>query len=173
MLGIQDDTVFTAFEEREMTEPSPRKIIDESRSIYLSRELPMTKGFGAPVLCDLGSAVVGDIEHVEDIQPDIYRAPEVVLEAPWSYEVDIWNAGCMVWTRDNPHVSRDLRTDKVDAQIWDLFEGGHLFTGIDPEHQRYRSRAHLAELVALLGNPPQAVVDTGKSSHKFFTSQGQ
>ncbi|KAL2212720.1 serine threonine protein kinase, CMGC group [Sarocladium strictum] len=151
MLGIQGDTVFTTFVVQEMTEPSPRKIIDEHRSIYLSRELTMSKGFGAPVLCDFGSAVVGDFEHLEDIQPDVYRAPEVVVEAPWSYEVDIWNAGCM---------------------IWDLIEGGHLFTGMDHEHQRYRSRAHLAEMVALLGDPPQALLDMGKSSHKFFTDRG-
>lgn len=56
----------------------------------------MPKRLGAPVLCDFGSAVPGDQIHREDIQPGIYRAPEVILEAPWSYGVDIWNAGCMV-----------------------------------------------------------------------------
>lgn len=54
----------------------------------------------APVLCDFGSAVAGDMEHTEDVQPDVYRAPEVILEAPWSYEIDVWNAGCMVRIRD-------------------------------------------------------------------------
>ncbi|WAO89789.1 Protein kinase domain-containing protein [Fusarium falciforme] len=111
----------------------------------------MPNTWGAPVLCDFGSAVTGDIEHTEDIQPDIYRAPEVILEAPWPYEVDIWNTSCM---------------------IWDLFEGGHLFTGRDPEYQTYRSRAHPAEMIALLGQPPQALLQSGKSRHKFFTDQG-
>ncbi|KAL3963516.1 hypothetical protein ACCO45_000520 [Purpureocillium lilacinum] len=149
MFGIQDDSVFTAFEEEEQLDPSPRKLVGD-RAIYLSRQLRMPKDWGAPVLCDFGSAVSGDTEHLEDIQPDIYRAPEVILEAPWSYQVDIWNAGCV---------------------IWDLFEGGHLFTGHDPEHQRYRSRAHLAEIIALLGLPPQALLDSGRSSHKFFADQ--
>lgn len=95
MFGIGDDSVFAAFEEQELNEPSPRKEVD-GRSIYTSRELQMPKEWGAPILCDFGSAVAGDIEHTEDIQPDIYRAPEVILEAPWEYQVDIWNAGCMV-----------------------------------------------------------------------------
>ncbi|KAK8112337.1 kinase-like protein [Apiospora kogelbergensis] len=150
MFGINDDSVFTAFEEQELHEPSPRKLVDDGRAIYLSRELQMPKDWGAPVLCDFGSAIIDDREHLEDVQPDIYRAPEVILEAPWSNQIDIWNTGCM---------------------IWDLFEGGHLFTGQGMEHQTYRSRAHLAEIAALLGPPPRALLKSGKSSHKFFTDQ--
>ncbi|KAB5549658.1 serine threonine protein kinase, CMGC group [Coniochaeta sp. 2T2.1] len=133
MFGIEDDSVFTDFEEQEQLDPSPRKILDD-RTIYLSRELQQPK------------------KHTEDVQLDVYRAPEVILEAPWSYQIDIWNAGCMVW---------------------DLFEGGHLFTGHDPEHRKYRSRAHLSEIIALLGQPPKALLDLGKSSQKFFTDEGQ
>ncbi|KAF5027030.1 hypothetical protein F66182_906 [Fusarium sp. NRRL 66182] len=150
MFGIQDDTVFSAFEEQEQQDPSPRKLVDD-RTIYLSRELQMPKEWGAPVLCDFGSAVRGNIEHLEDIQPNIYRAPEVILGAPWSYPVDIWNVGCM---------------------IWDIFQGRHLFTGHDPELQTYRSRAHLAEIIALLGQPPHELLHSGRNSHKFFTDAG-
>ena len=57
-------------------------------------------------------------------------------------------------------------------QVWDLFEGGHLFTGHDPEVHRYRSRAHLAEMIALLGPPPQELLAKGSASKKFFTEQG-
>lgn len=95
MFGIDDDSVFSAFEEQELREPSPRKEVN-GRVVYTSRELQMPKNWGAPVLCDFGSAVAGDVVHFEDVQPDIYRAPEVILEAPWSYEIDIWNTGCMV-----------------------------------------------------------------------------
>ena len=72
--------------------------MDGDRSIYVSRELQMPKEWDALVLCDFGSAVPGDMEHSEDVQPDVYRAPEVILEAPWSYQIDIWNAGCMAST---------------------------------------------------------------------------
>jgi serine/threonine protein kinase len=99
MFSVEDDSIFSDFEEQELVDPSPRKLVD-GRIIYLSRKLRMPKTWGAPFLCDFGSAVTGDIEHTEDVQPDIYRATEVILEAPWSYEVDIWNTGCMVSTRD-------------------------------------------------------------------------
>jgi len=81
MFGIGDDSVFAKFEEQEFQHPSPRKEVD-GRSIYATRELPMPKEWGAPVLFDLGSAVSGDLAHTEDIQPDIYRAPEVLIQAP-------------------------------------------------------------------------------------------
>lgn len=100
MFSVENHSVFNDFEEQELVDPSPRKLVDE-RAIHLSRKLRMPKTWGAPVLCDFGSAVTGDIEHTEDIQPDIYRAPEVILEAPWSYQVDIWNTGCLVSTRDS------------------------------------------------------------------------
>lgn len=95
MFGISDDSVFTDFENNELQNPCPRKELD-GRTIYTSRALRMPKDLGAPILCDFGSAVMGDEEHSEDIQPDIYRAPEVILQAPWSYGVDIWNVGCVV-----------------------------------------------------------------------------
>lgn len=95
MFGIADDSVFRDFTEDELQNPCPRKELD-GRTIYVSRELRMPREWGAPVLCDFGSAIPGGIEHLEDIQPNIYRAPEVILEVPWTYSVDIWNVGCMV-----------------------------------------------------------------------------
>lgn len=92
-----DSSVLTQFEEQELNERSPKKEV-EGRVIYLSRKMGIPKAFDAPVLCDFGSAVPLDdgLEHREDIQPDIYRAPEVILDIPWTYSVDIWNVGCMV-----------------------------------------------------------------------------
>ncbi|PYH87695.1 hypothetical protein BO71DRAFT_340461, partial [Aspergillus ellipticus CBS 707.79] len=74
------------------------------------------------------------------------------LEAPWTYSADIWNVGCM---------------------IWDVFENQPLFTGRDPEfHQSYRSRAHLAEMIGLLGPPPLNLLGQVKLSSKFFSEDG-
>lgn len=95
MFGIGDDSVFNDFVEEELQNPCPRKELD-GRTIYVSRELKMPWEWGAPVLCDFGSATLGGRDHFEDIQPNIYRAPEVILEVPWTYSVDIWNVGCMV-----------------------------------------------------------------------------
>ncbi|CAP92978.1 Pc16g03080 [Penicillium rubens Wisconsin 54-1255] len=150
MFGIADDSVLSDFENTELQHPCPRKELD-GRTIYTSRELRMPKNLGAPILCDFGSAVIGDKEHSEDIQPDIYRAPEVILQAPWSYSVDIWNVGCV---------------------IWNLFEGGSLFSGQDPEFQTYRSRAHLAEMIRLLGPPSPSFLARGNLTQRFFSQEG-
>lgn len=95
MFGIDDDAVFEDFEKQELENPCPRKEVD-GRLIYLSRELDVPRNLGPPVLCDFGAAVSGVNENVTDVQPDLYRAPEIILEIPWKYEIDIWNAGCMV-----------------------------------------------------------------------------
>lgn len=96
MFELDDENVFTEFEEAEVKDPSPRKMAADGRTIYVSRELSMPKSLGAPILCDFGSAALGHERHVEDVQPDVYRAPEVILEVPWSYSIDVWNLGCMV-----------------------------------------------------------------------------
>jgi serine/threonine-protein kinase SRPK3 len=95
MLGCEDAAVFEKFEQVELEHPTPRKEID-GRIIYLSRDLDRPSEIGLPVLCDFGSAVCGEERHREYVQPDIYRSPEVILDVPWSYEIDIWNVGCMV-----------------------------------------------------------------------------
>ncbi|KAJ9234021.1 hypothetical protein DTO207G8_4084 [Paecilomyces variotii] len=152
MLGINDDSVFSDFEEKELQRPVPRKEVDmDGRTIYMSRDLRMPNDLGAPVLCDFGSAVLGNQYHTEFIQPNIYRAPEVILGVPWTYSVDIWNVGCM---------------------IWDIYEGGSLFTGQDPEFQKYRSRAHLADMINLLGPRPPSLLAQGKLRDKFFSGEG-
>lgn len=61
----------------------------------------------------------------------------------------------------------------IQLQIWDLFEGRQLFQGDDPEQKRYRTRAHLAELVALLGPPPPDFLRRGKRSDEFFSEEGE
>jgi serine/threonine-protein kinase SRPK3 len=95
MFSVPNDLIFQELEQNELHNPSPRKEIN-GRIIYVSSELGKPTEWGPPVLCDFGSAVLGNIGHTEDIQPDIYRAPEVVLGVPWGYSVDVWNVGCMV-----------------------------------------------------------------------------
>lgn len=99
MFSIVDDSAFSDFEEHVMLEPTPRKFVDSSRAIYVSRNFSCPSACGGPILCDLGSAVTDDMDHSKDIQPFVYKAPEVILGSSWSYPVDIWNVGCMVRTR--------------------------------------------------------------------------
>lgn len=96
MLEFDDPAVFAEYERAELEDPTPRKEVDANRNIYFSRDFCAPRDIGAPVLCDLGSAVHGRGPHTSFIQPKFYRAPEVVLGVPWTFSADIWNVGCMV-----------------------------------------------------------------------------
>jgi serine/threonine-protein kinase SRPK3 len=99
LVGVKDEGVFTKFEQDEIDHPVPRKILGD-RTIYLSRPLSLTSG--PPLLCDLGEARFGDSEHTDDIMPDPYRAPEVILGMKWGYKVDIWNVAMVVRLLSSP-----------------------------------------------------------------------
>jgi serine/threonine protein kinase len=51
-----------------------------------------------PVIADFGHAHwIADSEpQINPIQPDSYRALEVILGTGWSYSADIWNLGVLV-----------------------------------------------------------------------------
>ncbi|EPE02185.1 protein kinase [Ophiostoma piceae UAMH 11346] len=151
MFSIDDNSIYEAFERDELEHPCARKEVN-GRVVYASRQLAVPEFLGPPVLCDFGAAVSGETKNVTDVQPDLYRAPEIILEIPWRYEIDIWNAGCL---------------------IWDVFENRHLFSGRDPEFNTYRSRAHLASIIALLGPPPPELVARSSVKSKFFSQDGR
>lgn len=94
-LRVEEDSILKAFEAAELSTPSPRKI-DGDRVIYESRGLKRPENFGRPVLCDFGEARFGRNTYTDDIQPYVYRAPEIILDIPWTYSADIWNVGVMV-----------------------------------------------------------------------------
>ncbi|KAL4914955.1 kinase-like domain-containing protein [Aspergillus aurantiobrunneus] len=149
--AIEDKSILESFAQAEMKNPSPRKIVN-GLPVYASRRFDLPKVFGRAVLSDFGSAVHGDERRNHDAQPNIYRSPEVMLKTDWSYPVDIWNVGVMVW---------------------DLFEGRHLFYGNDPDGKGYSTRAHLAEVMGVLGPPPLDMLQRGKRSNEFFTNDGK
>jgi hypothetical protein len=120
------------------------------------------------VLCDFGSAVCGDKPQVHDAQPDVYRCPEVLLRTEWSNPADIWNVGAMVSKLQLS--SPEAETNRL--QIWDFYEDNHLFHGIHPVENRYLTKAHLAEVIALLGPPPLDLLKRGSRSKEFFDTEG-
>ncbi|KAL8875344.1 MAG: hypothetical protein Q9192_009061, partial [Flavoplaca navasiana] len=130
---INDKSIIQKFVEAEQEHPSARKDV-RGYTVYASRafDSPSGKSIGEPRLSDFGSAVSGEIKHDEDVQPNVYRAPE----------------------------------------IWDLFEGKHLFYGRDPKEGKYMTRAHLADMIALLGPPPVGLLNAGKRSTEFFDQEG-
>lgn len=98
MLGLKDDSILRDFEEEEWEEPSARKF-DGDYVIYASRALEIPDDAGPVILCDFGDAHHGDNEHMGEVMPDLYRAPEIVLGIPWKEKIDIWSTGLMASTR--------------------------------------------------------------------------
>ena len=98
LLDLDVVAALETFDEAERTNPLPRKIAD-NRTIYLSGKIVTEPiNYGRPVLCDFGETRFGSATrtYTEFIQPFQYRAPEVVLRAPWNEKVDIWTVGVMV-----------------------------------------------------------------------------
>ena len=124
------------------------------------------------MLSDFGSAVQGDERRNHDAQPNVYRSPEVMLKTDWSYPVDIWNVGVMVYLPNPLSISIPC-TDQLGKQAWDLFEGNRLFYGNDPDGKGYSTRAHLAEVMGILGPPPLDMLQRGKRSNGFFSTDGK
>ncbi|GAB1316567.1 Serine/threonine-protein kinase SRPK [Madurella fahalii] len=147
---IVDDNLYKVFTKEELESPSPRKVVD-AHPIYMSRRFGLPRDFGGVVLSDFGAAVRRDVRRNHDAQPNVYRSPEVMLKTEWSYPVDIWNVGVMTW---------------------DIFEDKHMFYGNDPDGSGYKTRAHLAELIGMLGPPPLDLIKRGKRSPEFFTPDG-
>ncbi|KIY50038.1 putative CDK4/6 [Fistulina hepatica ATCC 64428] len=133
ILELSEDAPLGDFEEQELNDPSPRKIVGD-RVIYTSREMKLTKtAYGPPVLCDFGQARSSEVQHSGEIQPYQYRAPEVIFGMKWDEKVDIWNLGVM---------------------IWDMYMGDNMFNVSGGPDNEEADVYHLAHMVALLGPPP-------------------
>lgn len=99
MVKIEDPTIFDRDAKDEFDNPLPQKHID-GRTIYLSRNNygPLAKPTGIIQIVDFDLSVKttpGQI-HTGAIQGEIYRAPEVILNAGYTYSADMWSLGVMV-----------------------------------------------------------------------------
>jgi serine/threonine-protein kinase SRPK3 len=90
LMGVHDRSAFEKYTARTKNFPMPRKEL-EDRTIYILQPMPLTKGL--PFLTDFSEARFGDSKHTGVIMPNVYRAPEVILDMEWSYPVDVWGLG--------------------------------------------------------------------------------
>ena len=98
LVGFEDPSVIEDFARAQAQNPMARKIQD-GRSVYQSHnDFGSLKSFFIlPKIADFGLAQwVMDKPQRHTIQPNHYRAPEVVLGAGWTYSADIWNLGVLV-----------------------------------------------------------------------------
>ena len=101
MLPFEDLTVLNDYVHEQETHPAP---FEERRGRPVYQSQPdfgrLRKGVGFVKLTDFGFSARGDSSRkfYHDIQPLEYTAPEVMLQAGWSYPADIWNLGLVVCT---------------------------------------------------------------------------
>lgn len=51
---------------------------------------------GPMQLSDFGEARIGPGPYEYQAMPQSFRAPEIMLEVPWSYPIDVWSVGLTV-----------------------------------------------------------------------------
>lgn len=170
MLQIEDSSVLSAFAEDEQTDPTPKKVINAERTIYASRKFrhPREHAFGSLVLCDFGEARIGPSFPYMNIQPDLYKAPELLLLLDWGQSVDIWNVACVV---SFTLVGQCMSTN-ISLQAWDMVQAQYLFDGRD-EEGFHNNRVHLGEMVALVGHPPVDFQRRSEHAWRVFDDEGR
>lgn len=102
-------------------------------------------------IADLGNACWYDEHYTSSIQTREYRAPEVLLGAPWGCSADIWSTACL---------------------IFELITGDLLFEP-DEGHSYSKDDDHIAQILELLGDFPSYLLQEGRFTRTFFNSRGQ
>lgn len=93
--------------------------------------------------------------HLSPVQSHRYRAPEVLLGCPWTCSANIWNLGLLV----------SLGVALLNCipltnthQMWNLLEDVSLFDRPAGKNGEYDAHVHLAQMVSLLGSPPETLI---------------
>jgi hypothetical protein len=101
MVTFEDPAVLGDFMDAQLEKPMAFKVDPAGRPVYQSRNDfgPLRSLRSIPQLVDFG--LTTRLEEADDwgvwpIQPDHYRAPEVILGNGWQMPADIWNIGVLV-----------------------------------------------------------------------------
>ncbi|KAJ6001333.1 hypothetical protein N7522_006560 [Penicillium canescens] len=98
---------------------------------------------------------------VYPIQLDHYRAPEIILGCAWNMSIDIWNLGILV--RLARHVPLRLMISLTSCQLWNIIQGKEMFSQIHGPQGHYQAKAHLADMISLLGHLPLELIARSQS----------
>ncbi|PYI04873.1 protein kinase, partial [Aspergillus sclerotiicarbonarius CBS 121057] len=157
LMSFENETILPRFIERQ--QPMQCKVDGESgRAIYrcqndfgaldgreIKNMVPKVADFGLATKLDKPSTrdgMVGEQLGVYPIQPDYYRAPEVILGCGWDFKADIWNFGVL---------------------LWNILGSKELFQQVHDPQGHYDAKSHLAEMIALLGPPPKELLAKSKA----------
>lgn len=102
-------------------------------------------------IADMGNSCWYNEHYTNSIQTREYRAPEVLLGAPWGCGADIWSTGCL---------------------IFELITGDFLFEP-NEGHSYTKEDDHIAQIIELLGELPPYLLENGRYTKNYFNSRGQ
>ncbi|KAJ2977856.1 hypothetical protein NUW58_g7680 [Xylaria curta] len=151
MVTLENETILEDFVRSQKKNPQPRHVrTEDGRTTYLSLNNfgPLQGPKLLPKLADFNLAFPGLVTgrgHLSAIQSHRFRAPEVILGCPWSFSVDIWNLGLL---------------------MWNLLEDISLFSRPASKNGDYDAHVHLAQMVSLLGDPPAELIERERSFRK-------
>lgn len=146
-----------------------RKFLETTPPSYCGDEYERLPGYAVPSeklpiqlvsrpdLFRFKFAGLGMSKYVDKILPEMiqapfFRAPEVIIGAPWSHSADIWNLGCIIF---------ELLQGRV------MFWGReNMEKGITPEED------HLGQMIQCFGTFPLSLINKGKYSCKYFDCFG-
>ncbi|KAJ9064372.1 serine/threonine protein kinase, CMGC [Entomophthora muscae] len=102
-------------------------------------------------IADLGNACWIDKHFTDDIQTRQYRAPEIIVGAPWNETADMWSLACL---------------------LFELLTADYLF---EPHSGKTfdKDDDHLAQIIELLGPAPTSISKKGEFSAEFFRSKSE
>lgn len=129
------------------TDLKPENILLVSKNVKTYRSNLLVPAYTRIKVIDFGGATYDDEPKSTVINTRQYRAPEVILELPWSFPSDIWSLGCI---------------------LAELYTGNLLFA----THDNYE---HLALIERAIGTFPRYMLDASVSpiSKKVFDSCGR
>ncbi|EGC45498.1 protein kinase [Histoplasma capsulatum var. duboisii H88] len=147
MVTFEDPVVLNEFMDSQLNTAMQYKTDLSSRPVYrcCNDFGPLRKVRNIPKIVDFGLSTRLPCQNdrgIYPIQPDHYRAPEVILGCGWSTSTDIWNFGVL---------------------LWDMIQGRELFQHIHNTQGHYAAKSHLAEMIGFLGPPPRELVEKARS----------
>ncbi|RAH81779.1 kinase-like protein [Aspergillus japonicus CBS 114.51] len=161
LVGFEDLGVLESYARQQGSNPAPSWDGD-GRPVF--RSCPdfghLRKGVGLVQISDFSAAVFGNVPepHNDDIQPQPFCAPEVLLKATWTYSADIWNLGTMLW---------ELLADSHVAQMIRLL-------GPPPLQLLERTDRHIcSELFSSSGLISVTLMSGGKDTRLFLDFVGR